>query len=48
MFCESPLAVAPRRQPRGLPPGDAVQNEVRGDDVPSEARDASLSLGMSP
>jgi|GEM_PF-5653830 len=41
-----PFFVAPRRQPRGLP-GDAVPNEVMRDAVPSEARDASLSLGMT-
>lgn len=35
---EPPFFVAPRRQPRGLPPGDAVPNEVR---------DASLSLGRT-
>jgi len=37
MFLASPPAVAPRRQPRGLP-GDAIPNEVR---------DASLTLGRT-
>ena len=46
-FCVSPPAVTLRRQPRGLLPGDAVPNEVRRDAVPSEARDASLSLGRT-
>jgi len=47
------LFVAPRRKPRGLllgtpfRPWDAVPNEVRKDAVPSEARDASLSLGTT-
>jgi len=44
--------VTPRRQPRGpsalarlgKTSRDAVLNEVRGDAVPSEVRDASLSL----
>ena len=46
MFLASPPAVAPRRQPRGLP-GDAIPNEVRRDAVPNEARDASLLLGRT-
>jgi hypothetical protein len=33
--------VAPRRQPRGSLPGDAVPNDVRGDAVPNEVKDAS-------
>jgi len=37
----------PRSVSEGYPPGDAVPNEVREDAVPSEARDASLSLGRT-
>jgi hypothetical protein len=49
MGCRPSLSffVAPRRKPRGLPPVDAVPNEVRGDAVPNEVRDASLSLGTT-
>jgi two-component system nitrogen regulation response regulator NtrX len=38
--------LSPRAEARSLP-GDAVPNEVRRDAVPSEARDASLSLGTT-
>jgi hypothetical protein len=31
----------------GMTPRDAVPNEMRRDAVPSEARDASLSLGKT-
>jgi hypothetical protein len=52
---EAPFFVAPRRQPRGpsalaclgKTSRSAVPNEVRGDAVPSEVRDASLSLGRT-
>jgi hypothetical protein len=39
MFCESPPAVAPRRQPRG-PSALACLGMTSRDAVPSEARDA--------
>jgi hypothetical protein len=50
-----PFFVAPRRQPRcpsalaclGMTSQSAIPNEVRRDAVPSEVRDASLSLGMT-
>ena len=31
----------------GSPPGDVISNEEKRDAVPSEARDASLSLGRT-
>ena len=35
----------PEASAEGSPLGDAVPNEVRGNAVPSEARDARLALG---
>jgi len=54
-ICASLPVVAPRRKPRGpsslmclgMTSRSAVPNEARRDAVPSEARDASLSLSRT-
>jgi hypothetical protein len=44
--CPEATFLSPRAQARGLL-RDAFPNEVRGDAVPSEARDARLALGRT-